>query len=374
MKKYLFGIIAVAGIAGLMICPTEAVSAGKEALGMCFSSIIPALLPFFVFSSLFVGFGFAEITGKALGRVMRPVFNVSGAAASAFILGIVSGFPVGAKTAIDLYRRGLCSKAETERTLAFCNNAGPAFVLGTVGVGIWSSTRVGWLLWSAQTAAAVITGIFFGLFWKGSDEFCPPSEAKRERVVRFLPTLVNAVRDSAVSLVYISAFIVFFAIVIAMLSSFGIIPAAASFLAKIPFPLNSSDWEHLLSGIVEFTSGIKMIGAEEPFRRSLTLTSAVLGWAGLSVHCQVLSYISDAGISAKAYIVGKFMQSGLSAAITYGLSFVVSVPTSAKAFAAFAQTPTSVAGTPLFPAFSGLVAIASLLLFLAFSATVQNGK
>lgn len=338
MKRYLFGILAVLGFVGLLAAPTVAAQAGKNALMMCLESLIPTLFPFFVFSSLFVSLGFAEITGRGFGRIMKPLFNIGGAAATAFLLGLVSGFPVGARTAISLYNEHLCSKEEAERTLAFCNNAGPAFVLGTVGVGIWSSTRVGWLLWVAQVIASVITGVVFGRLWKSDGGKSCVNAEKKPHAVRLLPALVDAVRSSSVSVLYITAFIVFFAIVIAMLSFFGVIPTVAGVLAKIPVSLSQSDWEHLLSGIVEFTSGIKMIGATEPFQRSLTLTAAILGWAGLSVHCQVLSFVCDSGLSAKPYILGKVMQTALSSCITYIMSFFFDADTSAFASFTFCRS------------------------------------
>ena len=44
---------------------------------------------------------------------------------------------------------------EAERLLAFCNNSGPAFILGVVGVGVFGSSRVGLLLYLAHAAASI---------------------------------------------------------------------------------------------------------------------------------------------------------------------------------------------------------------------------
>ncbi len=92
---------------------------------------------------------------------MRPLFHVSGACASAFALGFIGGYPVGAKTAISLYENGMCTKTEAERLLAFCNNSGPAFILGVVGAGVFASSRVGVLLYLAHAAASICIGILF---------------------------------------------------------------------------------------------------------------------------------------------------------------------------------------------------------------------
>jgi hypothetical protein len=50
------------------------------------------------------------------------------------------------------------------------------------------------------------------------------------------------------------------------------------------------------------------------------MAAFMLGWAGLSVHCQALSFICDSGLSAKTYILGKFLH-GLLSAVLVSLLF-----------------------------------------------------
>ena len=45
----------------------------------------------------------------------------------------------------------------------------------------------------------------------------------------------------------------------------------------------------------------------------LILAAFMLGWAGISVHCQVLSFIGGSGLSVGTYLVGKLLHGGLSA-------------------------------------------------------------
>jgi hypothetical protein len=44
------------------------------------------------------------------------------------------------------------------------------------------------------------------------------------------------------------------------------------------------------------------------------MAAFMLGWAGLSVHCQVLSFIGESGLSARTYILGKLLHGLISAA------------------------------------------------------------
>ena len=108
--------------------------------------MVPALFPFLAVSSLLVSLGFGEWVSPHLAGVMGPLFRLPGQASSALLLGLVGGYPIGAKTAADLYRENLLTADEAERLLAFCNNSGPAFIVGAVGAGVFGSASAGLLL------------------------------------------------------------------------------------------------------------------------------------------------------------------------------------------------------------------------------------
>lgn len=55
-------------------------------------------------------------------------------------------------------------------------------------------------------------------------------------------------------------------------------------------------------------------------RTELALAAFMLGWAGLSVHCQVLSFIGRSGLSTKTYILGKLLHGVISAALVWCVS------------------------------------------------------
>ena len=104
----------------------ETAQAVRDGLALCAQSVVPALFPFFVLSGLFISMGCAGVLAPALGRLP----GVSPAGASAFLLGAVGGYPVGARTVGQLRAAGLCGREEGECLLTCCNNAGPAFIFG----------------------------------------------------------------------------------------------------------------------------------------------------------------------------------------------------------------------------------------------------
>lgn len=116
----------------LVVFSKTNISSSKSGLLLWANTIVPSLLPFFIATELLSHTSIISILGKYLKSIMKPVFNVPGEGSFAFIMGIISGYPVGAKIVSNLYENKVCTKAEAERLLAFTNNSGPLFIIGTV--------------------------------------------------------------------------------------------------------------------------------------------------------------------------------------------------------------------------------------------------
>jgi len=318
VRELLLGAALLCATAALMVYPQEGVAAAKDGLTLCYNVIIPSLFPFFVLSSLVVELGLAGYLGRVLESVMRPLFNVSGACASAVVLGFVGGYPVGAKTALSLYQNGACTKTEAERLLSFCNNSGPAFILGVVGAGVFASSRVGVLLYLAHAMASVCIGLLFRFYKKGGSSKKERRAAPQFQAKRFTTALTGSITSSFLSTLNICAFVVFFTVVIQMLSCSGALGAAASCLSAIFAPLGfSAEWaQWLITGAIELSSGVWALAGSGALAGRMSMAAFMLGWAGVSVHCQVLSFLGDSDLSPRTYLVGKFLHGGLSAMFT----------------------------------------------------------
>ena len=205
----LFLLLAVVA-AALVLFPAEAADAARQGLSLCLQTVLPSLFPFFVLSSLVIAVGAADAFGRALEPIMRPLFYLSGAGAGALALGLIGGYPVGARAAAELYRGGSLSKPEAERLLSFCSNAGPGFVLGVCGSAVLRDTRAGLCLYLVHAASAVLTGV---LLRRCSVMECaaarPRQHTQGKRLVAAFPA---AVRDSFASVWSVCGFVVLFAV------------------------------------------------------------------------------------------------------------------------------------------------------------------
>ena len=374
-RDLLLGLVLLLATLALVVWPQQSMEAAKTGLQLCYNVIIPSLFPFFVLSSLVVELGLAGYVGRALEGIMRPLFNVPGCCASAVALGFIGGYPVGARTAISLYEKGMCTKTEAERLLAFCNNSGPAFILGVVGAGIFSSSRVGVLLYLAHAAASLCIGILFR-FYKRGEKGGEEKGRLNFQTQRLSVAFTGSVKNSFMSTLNICAFVVFFTVVIRMLLVSGALPALSGALSTLLSPLGMTEqWgERLLTGVLEISSGVWSLVGDGSLSGRLTMAAFMLGWAGISVHCQVLSFLGGSGLSVRTYLVGKMLHGGLSALFMGALTRVF--PLEAQVSAYLAEQVEGIASLDFAPALtvSTVCAWVVWLLFFVIAAQAVKGK
>ena len=100
----------------------------EKGLGVILHKVIPSVFPYLVLSGLLYRTGLAQRLGRLFGRPFRKIFRLPMAAFPAVLLGVLCGFPVGAKCAVEMYMQGFCTKKEAERIAAFTNFCGPPFI------------------------------------------------------------------------------------------------------------------------------------------------------------------------------------------------------------------------------------------------------
>ena len=372
VRDTLVGLALLIATAGLVAAPGEAISGAKDGLTLCFNVIVPSLFPFFVLSSLVVDLGLAAYLGRALEGLMRPLFQVSGSCAAAVALGFIGGYPVGARTALQLYQQGLCSKTEAERLLAFCNNSGPAFILGVVGAGIFGDSRVGFLLYLTHALASLLVGLLFRFYGGSERRHLSKSCPKPIRTVTVPAAFTGAVTRSLQSTLNICAFVVFFAVVLQLLSAYGVFAALANLLALAGF---EQEWaRRLVAGLLELSSGVSSLRGSTQLAGRVSMAAFMLGWAGLSVHCQVLSFLVDSGLSAKTYLAGKLFHGLIAAGLTWGLTRLF--PLTAPVADYLAEQAESIAAMDFSTALaaSSLAALAGWLILAALCRSLWRNK
>lgn len=376
LREALVGAALLCCALALCCWPREVGAAVREGLTLCFNVILPSLFPFFILTSLVISLGLAGYLGRLLEPVMAPLFHLNGACAAPLALGFIGGYPVGARAALTLYQSGQCTKVECERLLAFCNNSGPAFILGVVGAGVFADSRVGLLLCLVHAAASLCVGLVFRFYrWEGQDRrsySSPPIAAQR-----FSSAFTGAVTGAVGSTLNICAFVVCFTVILRLCVLSGILPALAGLLGRLLSPLGfTREWAgRLLTGALELSSGVWSLTGDGSLSGKVSMAAFLLGWAGVSVHCQVLSFLGESGLNVRTYLGGKLLHGLFSAGLT-ALLFRVA-PLREQVSSYLAQQVAGIAGTDFYSALAISTAAAwgvFLLFFLLAALGVRMGR
>ena len=278
----------------------------SEGLLLCVRTVIPSLFPFMVISDMIVASGAAEFIGRILRVPMRFLFGVSGEGGCSAVLGILCGFPIGAKSAVSMYDTGKISKNELERLLTFANNPSSAFIISAVGVSLFGSRAIGILLYSAILLSSLVVGIAQNIiFRKLKSNFKQPLPTQKSSNKKaIVGDFTEAVTSSTFGILKICAFVLFFTAIMGVFSS----ALAASEL--------SDNVRTILFGFFEMTGGISQAAFIRPIERGIIIAAFIGGWSGISVHFQIMSLCADRNISFKPYFIAKLCQGILSALIT----------------------------------------------------------
>jgi len=285
MKKMLSISAALLFCVMLLLYPQRASAAVREALVLCGNSVIPSLFPFFTATGLLVQLDLTSLLQKYFAPLMGPLFHLRGICAAPVLAGLLGGYPAGARTAAQLYREETLSRQEGALLLGFCNNCGPAFIIGYVGNGILSSSRDGWLLYLIHTVSALISGCILCRIGRLKEAPRLPCHLPRQSPL-FAVAFTSSVSAAMGSCLQICAYVVLFRVVIALL------------------PVAAPPW---VIGGLEMVTGLASL---QPGREGFITAAGILGWGGLCVHCQTMAVAEDLPLGR--HWLGKGLQCALS--------------------------------------------------------------
>ena len=326
-KKNIISIILLLFTISLVLFSKTNIQAVKTGLKLWVNSVIPSLFPFFIATESLSKTNIPKILGKMFNRIMKPLFNISGEGSFAISMGWLSGYPVGAKIAVNLRNNYTLSKVECERLLSFTNNSGPLFIIGTCGVSLFGNSIIGILLFISHILGCITVGIIFR-FWKKSapsneSNKISPTENKLHTITfsNFGEILGDSIKSATSTIIMIGGFIVLFSVIISIINTSGI----TKFIEIIFLPLSNmlklptNLFVSLFTGILEITNGISLLAGIKIKQISINiiLTSFLLGLGGISVLLQVLSITSKSDLSIKPYIYGKILHGLISSIYTF---------------------------------------------------------
>lgn len=279
-KRILRSSIAAAGILVLILDSQTALTGARDGIELCLSSVIPSVFPFLVLSGMLLN----GICGSTL-PILRPLGRILGipiGSEAIFVTGILGGYPTGAQAVYNAWKQGQLSKAEAQRMLAFCSNAGPSFLFGILG----SKFPCGWMLW-VLWLIHIVSAISVGIIQPG-----------RSREQRSIPpssplTLTQSLKRSVAAMGSICGWVVLFRLILAFLDRWLLWLLPASVQVGI-------------HGLLELANGCSVLDSIPSVGVRFILCSGMLAFGGICVAMQTSSVTGALGMGC--YVRGKVLQ------------------------------------------------------------------
>ena len=268
-----------------IVCSETVKNAVGNSLRLSVASVIPSVFPCALLSSVLAAVGGGELCGKLLGKPISRVFGTTNNAASAVLLGILCGFPIGAVTAFELFRSRTLTENELFLSVAVSSVPSPAFVISAVGGSMLESKRLGVLLYLIILLSNITAARLFSVK-KEKD----PTESKANTQKKdFMSAVVSSIPSAVSATLNVTAYIVFFSALCACITDI------TSFFGV------SRIFTATLHGLLEISGGCAE-AAGYGGCLALPLCAAFLGFSGISVHFQIIS-ATDGKIPLGKYVL-----------------------------------------------------------------------
>ena len=283
--RWLFGLALMA----LMMSKTQAAAQGAaQAMAHWYTSVAPSLFPFLALMPLLTSREACQAYEHMLGGVMEKLFRLPGAAASALIVGMVSGAPAGAIAARNVAARSGMRQGQMNRLAAAVFGFSPAFLVGGIGGGMLGSVALGWRLLEAQLLTQLTLVLLLRRAWRDRNEPVPNVPERENEPF---------MRGAVLTLLTICGYMTLFG---ALASVIG------AYLGQNP--------ANVVLCLLDVPSGARMVASAEIAEElRLPVLSAMCGFGGMCVIAQSLGALKGTGVSASEFMSVRVMAGALSA-------------------------------------------------------------
>ncbi len=317
---YLFPAVALV----LSLFAKETSQAARQALYLCLDVVIPSLFPFFVLSGLAVPLLSRLPCPRLFKAIMQKGFGLPYYTLVTLMLGYLSGYPTGAKLARDMMDEGLLDSVQAGRVITYANNCSPLFVIGTIGAGLFQSIRIGFVLLVVHWIAGLTAALLLKHFLKEpAKEKAYPSHINTKPAssgpsLPFAPAIENA----SFLCIKVTGYIVLFAVLSELLGKLGLFQLLGNWVGWLAAQGQNSSmsgfFTSLFRGVMEISTGASAVSQVQDTSLTLKLAgiSFLCGFAGLSVHTQVMGIMRGTGTKYITFFIGKLLHGILAFCLT----------------------------------------------------------
>lgn len=287
--------------AAMVVFPAVTESGSKTAIVIWANSIVPILLPFFIFSDFI----------KRVGNPERLPLRIY-----PFAMAVMSGYPMGAKVVGDLTASGCLSHEEGKHVFSYSLVTGPAFIIGTVGA-FMGNTGAAVAVAAAHYIGAILNGLIYRCpvstrYTPGCRRVKKPAQTDTPQS-SYMDSFTASIIAGFKAMAVILAYLILFMIGMEFLDSIGV-------FALLP----GEPWSAFAKGVIEMTVGANMIGiCNITIGRKTALTAFIISFGGLSVIGQSVSMAAGSGLGLGTILQIKLTHGLIAGILAAAFSFLI---------------------------------------------------
>ena len=308
MKKRFFSFLPFIFVFSLLVFilfnAESSLNAAKDAVFRVLTRLIPSIFPALVLSGMINDGRLFYPLESFFGGFMR-FFKLPPCASAPFIVGVISGFPVGAVFTARLFEDKKISRRNAERMLALCNLPSPAFAISVIGLGVFKSMKTGVIIWLSSVLATVLISLLFSL--NDNSPNINFTEKKSVREENLILLFVSSVKNSSLTMIMISAFVIFFAVLVEIIRTSSAFELVYSLFSSV---IDKRVFSAVILGFLEISTGLSFLYEASPFQ--VGVAAAVLTFSGICVLLQSMGAVFETRLSFKKYFIIKLISSVIS--------------------------------------------------------------
>lgn len=300
MKRKIIIFFYICLLLFLLFHPKEALIGVKNGLGLWLNIMIPTLLPFLILTGALLKTGNIRKLLKPSAFFWKTFFGLSPAGAYVLILGLLCGYPMGAKLAHDLYINQQISHREGEYLLTFSCNASPAFIISYLS-GILLKNKISAVQMILTFLAADLFCMLFFRFvvYRGHtvDSVCVNKIKKETYQQDSTGAILDvSIMDGFETITRLGGYILIFSLILACIRFYWPFHAQSCMLFTAP---------------LELTTGLEQIAdAPLPWKSRYLASMILTSFGGFCVMAQTKSVLENS-LSLIPYAISKCLNASV---------------------------------------------------------------
>lgn len=267
-------------------------------------TVLPSLLPFFFLTTLLTKTGTLLSLSEKLSPLSKFLFKQKGVSFYAFVMSILSGYPVGSRIVYDLYSQNIITKRESEKLSVLASTSGVIFIIGVVGINMFKSKIIGITIYLTHILSAVLVGVIFRNHGKNSSEV-----GNYKMSLNLDNSLYENVYSSVISTLIVGGFISIFYVFTDVILNYNLLLPLQFIFDKIFIFLggNKEISRAFTIGLIECTRGVKELSVLPNSPLIIALSGCLISFSGLSIIMQSLAFLQKAKVNSWFFIKGKIL-------------------------------------------------------------------